>query len=415
MTYISVTATAAGESAGFVDMVVTLDQPSTNTVSVAYDTVNATANYHTSQPDFQRVNGTVTFSPGETSKTVRVTLVSNTVAEATELLWFELTAPVNGTVRQRLTPVLLVDNDGTAGTPAISVGDVFIDEATRTANFFVTLNKPSTLPVGVSYATVPDTATSGSDYATNSGLLNFAPGEVVKTVSVSLIDDTLDELDEYFTLQLSNPTNGALADASGRATIVANDAPPTGAPYVTARALVTDETAALEYVVVELSAPSTNEVRIDFDIVNGTANYHTSAPDFQRVNGTLVFAPGVTAMMVPVPIIGNTTAEGIELAWVSLDTPVNASVPQKLTPILFFDNDATAGVPAISVSDPVVDLRRVAEQAFHHVGHRGLHDGRRTRQRRHRLPRDHRQPELRARRGREDSRGRPRERHRCRA
>ena len=355
MTYLSATATAAGESAGFVDIVVTLDAASTNQVSVNYDTLNATANYHSSVPDFQRANGTLVFAPGETSKTVRVNVVSNTALESTELLWFELSTPVNATVVQRLTPVLLVDNDAAAGTPAISVGDVFIDEAARTASFFVTLNKPSTAPVGVSYSAAGDTATAGSDFSAASGLLSFAPGEVVKTVTVPILNDSQAELDEYFTIQLASPSNATLADASGLATIAANDAPPAAAPYVSARALVTDESAALQLVVIELSAPSTNEVRIDYDIQNGTANYHSSVPDFQRVNGTLVFAPGVTAMTVAMPVINDSSAEPTELAWVVLDTPVNASVPQRLTPIFFFDNDATAGVPAISVSDPVVD------------------------------------------------------------
>lgn len=355
MPYLSATATAAGESAGFVDIVVTLDAASTNQVSVAYDTVNATANYHSSVPDYQRANGTLVFAPGETSKTVRVNVVSNTALESTELFWFELSSPVNATVVQRLTPVLLVDNDAAAGTPAISVTDAFVDEGARTATFFVTLNKPSTAPVGVNYSAVGDTATAGSDFSAASGLLSFGPGEVVKTVTVPILNDSAAELDEYFTIQLSNPSNGVLADASGLGTIAANDAPPAAAPYVRARALATDESAALQVVVIELSAPSTNEVRINYDIQNATANYHSSVPDFQRVNGTLVFAPGVTAMTVAMPVINDSAAEAIEMAWVELDSPVNASVPQRLTPIFFFDNDATAGVPAVSVSDPVVD------------------------------------------------------------
>jgi hypothetical protein len=355
MPYLSATATAAGESAGFVDIVVTLDAASTNQVTVAYDTVNATANYHSSVPDYQRANGTLVFAPGETSKTVRVNVVSNTALESTELFWFELSSPVNATVVQRLTPVLLVDNDATAGTPALSVGDVVVDESTRTATFFVTLNKPSTAPVGVNYSAVGDTATAGSDFSAASGLLSFGPGEVVKTVTVPILNDSAAELDEYFTIQLSNPSSGVLADASGLGTIAANDAPPAAAPYVRARALATDESAALQVVVIELSAPSTNEVRINYDIQNATANYHSSVPDFQRVNGTLVFAPGVTAMTVAMPVINDSAAEAIEMAWVELDSPVNASVPQRLTPIFFFDNDATAGVPAVSVSDPVVD------------------------------------------------------------
>ena len=73
----------------------------------------------------------------------------------------------------------------------------------------------------VSYATANGTATAGSDYlAISPTTLTFAPGETSKSVTVSVLGDTLSEGNETFFLDLSAPTNATLADAQGQGTIV---------------------------------------------------------------------------------------------------------------------------------------------------------------------------------------------------
>jgi len=105
--------------------------------------------------------------------------------------------------------------------PQISVSDVTVIEGnTTTASFVVTLSDTSTQPVTVQYATQDGTATGGSDYkGLTSATVTFAPNETVKTVSVSLLDDKVNEALETFTLNLSNPTNATLAKTQGVATI----------------------------------------------------------------------------------------------------------------------------------------------------------------------------------------------------
>src|SRR5690349_17848162 len=98
MPYFRVNPVAVSEGAPFVDIVISLDQASSNEIRVNYDTVNGSANFNSAQPDFQRLLGTLIFAPGETSKTLRVNLVNNTVDEATELFWLDLNSPVNATV-----------------------------------------------------------------------------------------------------------------------------------------------------------------------------------------------------------------------------------------------------------------------------------------------------------------------------
>ncbi len=355
MPYLRATPVAAAEGAAFIEFTITLDQASGNEIKVNYDTVNGIANYNSSAPDFQRNYGTLSFAAGETSKTVRVNLVNNTTQEGTELFWLDLNTPVNASVEQRYTPALIFDNDGTAGTPAISVSDAVVDETARTASFFVWLSRPATGTVSVSYASADDTAQAGSDYRSVAGTLSFAPGEVVKTVTVDILDDSLAEADEFLQLRLSSPANATLLDGLGVATIAANDAAPVGAPYVSAHPIATDEAQPSASFVVQLSAPSGNQVSVNYDLVNGTANYNSSAPDFQRHYGTLVFAPGETAKVVTVPVVANTTLEGNALFWLDLNAPVNAIVEQRYTPALMIDNDGIAGTPGLQLSEPVVD------------------------------------------------------------
>jgi hypothetical protein len=75
----------------------------------------------------------------------------------------------------------------------------------------------------VEYTTVDGTAIAGSDYVATSGTLVFAPGETYKTVLVYLMEDTEDEPNETFTLQLMNPINVPLGDDIGVGTIMDND------------------------------------------------------------------------------------------------------------------------------------------------------------------------------------------------
>ena len=71
-------------------------------------------------------------------------------------------------------------------------------------DFVVTLAPAAAWTVTVDYATHDGTARAGSDYTDTSGSLTFAPGDTEKTVSVPVIDDTVEDTPETLTLRLSN-------------------------------------------------------------------------------------------------------------------------------------------------------------------------------------------------------------------
>ena len=106
-----------------------------------------------------------------------------------------------------------------SGPVGISVADASIDEADTNLDFTVTLSKSATNAVSVNYATQSDSATSGSDFTSTSGTLQFAASDTSKTVSVPILDDDHNEGSEAFLLVLSSASGAVLTDSSATGVI----------------------------------------------------------------------------------------------------------------------------------------------------------------------------------------------------
>ena len=131
--------------------------------------------------------------------------------------------------------------------PLVSASDASATEGIdTTADFVVSLYPAATETVTVDYATEGGTATAGADYTSASGTLTFAVGETSKTVSVTIVDDTVEDRGESFQLILSNLSGGGayLKDRTGKGVIYNDEdeaALSAAAPYVTGAELAPDE------------------------------------------------------------------------------------------------------------------------------------------------------------------------------
>jgi len=264
-----------------------------------------------------------------------------------------LSKPVNAILEKSYGSVVIVDNDTVASSThkaKLSVRDISIDENAGTASFTVLLDKATTDSFSVAYTTADGSANAGSDYIASNGILNFAAGETVKVIKVTINDDNLAEFDELFSLNLGAITGNAassvaLADATGHAIIAKSDQPVVSKPYIQVSDVTASENDGYMDFVVSLSAPSNSPVSVYFNTVEDTAiPAINNVGDYGFISGTLNFAPGVTSQTVRVAINddNSTLAEAIENFYLKLSNPVNALLSKEFGLGTIVDNDATA-------------------------------------------------------------------------
>src|SRR5262249_52991772 len=152
------------------------------------------------------ITGTLTFQPGDTTKTAVVQVMGENRYEHNETFSVNITA-VNALVTDGQGTGTITNDDP---IPLVTVTDPTVAEGnsgTRNLAFSVRLANQSDFPVTVNYATGTGTATAGIDYTPVSGTLTFAPGATSMTVNVPVFGDTDLEPSETIPLQLSSVTN----------------------------------------------------------------------------------------------------------------------------------------------------------------------------------------------------------------
>ncbi|QLE58891.1 S-layer family protein [Nostoc sp. TCL26-01] len=195
---------------------VTLSAASTSAVTVNYATANGTA---TAGSDYTATTGTLTFNPGDTSKTLTVAVTGDTTVEANETFFVNLSNATNATISDN-QGIGTITNDDTATIPTLSINDITVVEGQTTqAVLTVTLSRTSSQAVTVNYATGSGTATANTDYTSRSGTLTFAANTTTATITVPILNDSLNEANESFNVGLFSPSNATLQKATGIVTI----------------------------------------------------------------------------------------------------------------------------------------------------------------------------------------------------
>lgn len=116
-----------------------------------------------------------------------------------------------------------------AATVQISHRSMIVAEAAGTAEVVVTRrNAKGATSVGYTTTSGGWQATSGMDYIPiDVGTLQFAPGEISKTIAISITNDTTVEDTEAFVLDLSNPQGAVRGTPSSIVIAIADDDSPT--------------------------------------------------------------------------------------------------------------------------------------------------------------------------------------------
>jgi probable HAF family extracellular repeat protein len=200
---------------------VSLSAASSDTVTVNFATANGSA---TAGSDYEPASGTLTFAPGETSKTITVPVYGDRLGEPNETFFVNLSNPTNATIADGQGLGTILDDE-----PRISISDVSKKEGkknqTTLFTFTVTLSAAYDQPVTMSFKTTDGTAkTSDNDYVAKTGTLTFAPGETTKTITIEVKGDSKKEADETFYLDLFGLSSNALFTKNrGLGTILNDD------------------------------------------------------------------------------------------------------------------------------------------------------------------------------------------------
>ena len=356
----------AGEADGHVSLPVRLSAPGKSTVTVNYATANSTAGGGTGcNNTYVPVSGTLTFSPGATTKVVQVTLLNCHIAGFLSFT-FNLSAPTNATIIRASTRVGLVgDPSPTGATPGLYVRDAVVNTSAGTVSVPVMLGGPagatSASTVTVSYATANGSATTGTDYTATSGKLTFGPGQTVKNITVPILGRTGTAPTRSFTITLSKPTNATIVNGTGVVTIGASGAAAVTSPRISAPPdTVTGEADGYLDVPVTLSAPGKSTVTVNYATANSTAGggtgcNNTYVPVGVPTPGTLTFTPGVTTQVIRIDLLNCHIAAFVSFTF-NLTTPMNATITRPGTRVgIVGDPSPTGATPGLYVRDAVVD------------------------------------------------------------
>ena len=239
---------------------------------------------------------------------------------------------------------------GGPGLPKISIADTTVEEG-DTARFVVTLSPASDQTLTVRYRTEDGTADEGTDYRAVSRTLTFVPGDTEQTILVWTHEDDVDDPNETFTAELSNPIGATLEDGSATGTIIEYDeSVPLPKLSIVDTTVVEGGTAQFT---VRLSPASEQTVTVSYRTASGTA---VAGRDFDTASGTLTFTPGNRRQSIAVPTREDDLDEPNETFTVRLNNAIGATLEDGSATGTIVDDDVSVSVPppTLSIVDATV-------------------------------------------------------------
>ena len=281
------------------------------------------------------LGATVNVPAGSTSFQVRMPAIADGIAEGSET--FTLAAQTANQVSAVIGTATITD----AALPTVSIsGPAVINEAAGTATYTVTLSAASAAAIGVNYATADGVAVgtgSAADFTATSGILTFAAGELTKTFTVAITNDTVFEGSEAFSVSLTGATNATISTTAGSVTSAikddgtgtggTDDDLPTVSIAVNPTSMGEDATGVLTYTVT-LSNASAFATTVNYTLA-GTA---TSGTDYSTTaTGTMTIAAGSLTGTFRVEPTPDTVYEGNETVIASITSATTNSVAMTAT------------------------------------------------------------------------------------
>jgi hypothetical protein len=329
---------SVAENGGPMTFTVTLDRSAPFDSVIGYSTAAGTA---TAGSDYTSVSNNLTIIAGSTTGTIDVPILDDSIYEGNETVLMNLTV-VSG--------VAIADSQG-VGTitedeakPDVTVDDPTVPENGGPMIFTISLNTAAAVDASVNYATSNNGALAGSDYTAKSGTATITSGSTSTTVNVAILDDSVYEGDEAFTLDLSGVVNGTLVDGEGQGTITDDESPPT----ISVDSPTVGEADGTMTFTVSIDAAADVDTSVDYATTEGSA---TDGSDYTGQTGTATITKGSTSTTVDVPVLDDSVYEGNEDLTLDLSDPIDGQFGVSTGTGTITEDDPA---PTISVDSPTV-------------------------------------------------------------
>jgi Calx-beta domain/Domain of unknown function (DUF4114)/RTX calcium-binding nonapeptide repeat (4 copies) len=285
-----------------------LSNPSTEIVTVKYTTADGTA---TAVSDYTAATGTVTFNPGETSRTINISVKGDTTLEKDETFTVNLTDPVGGTISQAIATATIVDDD--RPVIALTTPDANASEDKKDPGLFNLTRIGSIAQALTVNYTIAGTATNDTDYKKLTGIATFKAGQSQTSIEIKPSNDKIYEGSETVILTLNDGGINYKFDPianTGTVTIADEDLPSISLS-------VTDDKAA-ETKIGEVANPgqftlkrtgiTTDALTVSYTIDGSASN----GIDYQKLENSVTFAAGSDTAIINIRPIDDQFAEGTE-------------------------------------------------------------------------------------------------------
>ena len=167
---------------------------------------------------------TITFAANSATATLTIDPTADTIVESNETVALTLATGTGYTIGTTTAVIGTITNDDLLPNLNLSANKTIVEGNTNPQNvtYTVTLSSTSTQTITVQYATANGTAIAGSDYTSTSGTLTFNPGVTSQVINIPILNDSINEANETFSLTLNSPTNASLGTSQTVTTTISD-------------------------------------------------------------------------------------------------------------------------------------------------------------------------------------------------
>ena len=258
--------------------------------------------------DLTPSQGQLVFEDQVASQILTLSILSDNLPEPDEVFLVQLTRPGGGatlatsntrasvTILANDSPLrfsqALVEADESGGSVQLTILRGQLEDGSSAGDLSV--------PTTVQLSTTAGSAMSSVDFNPLSLTINFPVGSTSQTVSISIVDDSIPEGDEQFTVELSSPSADAVLIPASTATVIIpinDNAGGLVAFESPGPILIQEDDQTTAQFVIQRTVGNLGDITVEWEITN-TADGSIATSDFQPPRGNVTIPNGQSQVIL---------------------------------------------------------------------------------------------------------------------